>query len=92
MSYIDNRGAQGEPQSAIIVYQLLKAVDYLHNNGIVHRDIKPENILMTESREGARIVLTDFGQSRTIGDAKTTQSKAVFRMQTRVGTLGWAAP
>ena len=92
MSYLEHRGALSEAQSAIIIYQLLKAVDYLHSNGVVHRDIKPENILMTGSRDGTRIVLTDFGQSRTIGDAKAVKSRAVFRMQTKVGTYGYAAP
>ena len=92
-SYLDQRGALTEAQAAVIVRQLLKAVEYLHKNGVVHRDIKPENILMTSWRDGARIVLTDFGQARTIEGAKTaTKRAAVFRMQTLVGTYGYTAP
>eukprot|EP01051_Picozoa_sp_SAG22_P036698 SAG22_NODE_17925_length_296_cov_0.786802_1_plen_26_part_01 len=26
------------------MYQLIKAMDHMHRNGIFHRDIKPENI------------------------------------------------
>ena len=93
LSYIDQKGALTEPQAAVIIRQVLKAVEFLHNNGVVHRDIKPENILMTSWRDGARIVLTDFGQARTTDDAKAAvNNSAVFRMRTTVGTYGYTAP
>ncbi|USW51669.1 Putative serine/threonine-protein kinase, active [Septoria linicola] len=93
LSHAERNGPMEEAQAAIILRQLLEAVKYLHDNQIVHRDIKPENILMTSWKAGGRIVLTDFGQSRTIVDLENAAKKAgVFRMQTLVGTLGYAAP
>lgn len=93
LSYTELKGVLSEPQAAVIVRQILKAVDYLHRNGIVHRDIKPENVLMTSWRDGARIVLTDFGQARVINDAKAgINTPTVSRMQTLVGTIGYTAP
>lgn len=93
LSYLEMRGALGEPETAMIIRQILEAVNYMHDNGVVHRDIKPENILMTSWREGSRVVLTDFGQSRTVADMETAAKKAgVFRMYSQVGTVGYTAP
>lgn len=93
LSFMEKMGALGEPQTAVIVRQIVEAIEYLHGNQIVHRDIKPENVLLTSWREGARIVLTDFGQARTLEDTSSvTRSSAVFRMQSVVGTYGYTAP
>ena len=59
----------------------------------VHRDIKPENILMSSWRDGARIVLSDFGSARSLKPVKdAAASSAVARMNSLVGTAGYAAP
>ncbi|SMY27211.1 unnamed protein product [Zymoseptoria tritici ST99CH_1A5] len=86
-------GCLEEPEAAMISKQLLEAVEYLHLHNVVHRDIKPENILMTSWRMGARVVLTDFGQSRSLADVERAAKHAgAFRMHTQVGTPGYTAP
>lgn len=51
-----------ESRVRVMMYQVLKAIDHMHRNGIYHRDIKPENILIT----GETVKLADFGSCRGI--------------------------
>jgi tRNA A-37 threonylcarbamoyl transferase component Bud32 len=94
MSYISMKTFPlDEPEAAMVTKQLLEAVDYLHRHNVVHRDIKPENILMTSWRKGARVVLTDFGQSRSLLDVeRAARTSNVVRMQSMIGTPGYTAP
>ena len=43
-------------------YQLLKAMEFTHRNGIFHRDLKPENILLKDHH----LVLADLGSCKSI--------------------------
>lgn len=45
-----------------IMYQIIKATDFLHSHKILHRDLKPQNVLVTEGTLIAK--LADFGLSR----------------------------
>ena len=93
LSYLDKSGPLSEAESAVVARQVVNAVSYLHDHGVVHRDIKPENILMTSWREGSRIVLTDFGQARTFEETKAKlRESAALRMHSMVGTFGYTAP
>ena len=62
---------------------LLKAVLFLHHNGIIHRDIKPENIVFVEQNNFNALKLIDFGLSIQQNARKDNR---------RVGTPYYMAP
>jgi serine/threonine-protein kinase len=52
-----------------ITVQVLSALSYAHQHGVVHRDIKPSNILV---QPNDRVKLTDFGIASRAGDPRIT--------------------
>lgn len=50
-----------------LMYQMLKAVKYIHDQNLIHRDIKPENLLI--SKHGI-LKLCDFGFARKLSKRK----------------------
>ena len=55
-----------------IMYDLLLAVSYCHESGVVHRDIKMENILIDydESSQNIIVELIDFGLAAYSSDKR----------------------
>ena len=50
-----------EKSIKLIIYQILKAVKYIHSAGIIHRDLKPKNILVNKDYT---IKISDFSMGR----------------------------
>ncbi|XP_066511078.1 serine/threonine-protein kinase Chk2-like isoform X2 [Hoplias malabaricus] len=73
-----------EDIAKLYFYQMLKAVEYLHENGIIHRDLKPENVLLTSHEDECLIKITDFNQSKILEESSL--------MKTLCGTPTYLAP
>lgn len=62
---IKTRGHLEEKDSIRILQMVLEGVDYLHVKGITHRDLKPENLLFYHPGNDSKILITDFGFSKS---------------------------
>ncbi|KAF2868529.1 kinase-like domain-containing protein [Massariosphaeria phaeospora] len=95
-SYIEYKGGKlRDIEAAVVVRQILKGIEYLHRNDIVHRDLKPDNILMTSLDDGARVVITDFGNARFLPKPQSLGNhpeSLKHRMFSMAGTLEFTAP
>lgn len=60
----DRRQYLPEDRITLIMYQMLKGIEYMHSQGLLHRDIKPENMLVNV--EDGALKIADFGSSRSI--------------------------
>lgn len=66
-----------------IACEVLGALHYSHERGIVHRDIKPGNIMVNERGD---VKVMDFGIARAMSDTAATQT------QHPVGTAHYISP
>ncbi|KAJ3573609.1 hypothetical protein NP233_g2322 [Leucocoprinus birnbaumii] len=75
-------------ESSLVIHDVCRGLEYLHDNSIIHGDLKPVNILVFE---GSRACLTDFGISQ-IALATTKAITNVDDRESETGSFRWTAP
>ncbi|KAJ7570271.1 hypothetical protein O6H91_01G112700 [Diphasiastrum complanatum] len=71
-----------------IMYQLFKALKYLHSAGLLHRDIKPSNLLLDSD---CQVKLADFGLARSVAQLKDDNGQGPI-LTDYVATRWYRAP
>ncbi len=97
MPYVDGGTLRDEmeregqlPLEKAVFYleQMVAALDFAHESGVIHRDIKPANILLR--REG-RLLLTDFGLVKIVTEDQNASSH-LTGVAMPMGTPDYKAP
>ena len=69
-----------------LLIEVVDALSYAHQRGVVHRDIKPDNVMLT----GRHAVVADFGVARAVSQA--TGGDGLTSMGVALGTPAYMAP
>lgn len=89
LNLIKQYGSLNEETTKYYGAQILDAVKYMHDNGVVHRDLKPENILLDERK---RIQITDFGTAKLLEKNDAGRYPSDTRAKSFVGTAEYVSP
>ncbi|CAF0874303.1 unnamed protein product [Brachionus calyciflorus] len=79
---IVTKSRMDETQIATVCKSVLRALAFLHANGVIHRDVKSDSILLSSD---GRVKLTDFGFVAQV-------SADLQKRKSLVGTPYWMAP
>ena len=80
-----DEGRLPQDRAIRIAIEILKALDYIHANGVVHRDLKPENIMVDENDH---IKLIDFGIAGDTASRRLTYAN----FTSMLGTPNYISP
>ncbi|CDR94519.1 mitogen activated protein kinase, putative [Babesia bigemina] len=76
-----------EVHKKYILYQIIKAIHFIHSGDLLHRDLKPSNVLLNAK---CNIKLADFGLARSIAHDEITDEAPV--LTDYVATRWYRAP
>ena len=62
-----------EVHKQFIIYQVVKAIKFIHSGDLIHRDLKPSNILLDAD---CNVKLADFGLARSVASFEEDDEKA----------------
>jgi eukaryotic-like serine/threonine-protein kinase len=73
---LSRRGKISPQEAVCIIYQALKGLQYVHEQGMVHRDLKPANLMLLPSEKaptpdstlGTTVKILDIGLARMMGE------------------------
>ena len=77
--------------TAMLGYQMLNVLQYIHDRHIIHRDIKPDNYVMGINDKNAILYLLDFGLAKKYRSSKTLIQYPYIKRKKLTGTARYAS-
>jgi serine/threonine protein kinase len=80
-----------------MAHNVLHALEFMHDQGVIHRDIKPGNIMRTRAADGDKFKVIDFGIAvvgqKGRGSVQETALKTSDTgLRSQIGTVHWMSP
>ena len=77
--------------TAMLGYQMVNILQYIHDRHIIHRDIKPDNFVMGAKAKNDRLYLLDFGLAKKYRSSKTFVQYPYIKKKKLTGTARYAS-
>ena len=77
--------------TAMLGYQMVSVLQYIHDRHIIHRDMKPDNFVMGYGDKNARLYLIDFGLAKKYRSSKTLIQYPYIKKKKLTGTARYAS-
>ena len=85
--YLDSKGKLNEEEIGGLLEQMLSALEYAHEQGLVHRDIKPSNFMVSPQ---GKLKLMDFGIAKQTNPGSPEYT--ITGTNQRMGTAMYMSP
>ena len=77
--------------TAMLGYQIIKILKYIHDKHIIHRDIKPDNFAMGRNESNGTLYLIDFGLAKKFRSSRTLKQYPLIKRKSLTGTARYAS-
>ena len=77
--------------TAMIGFQLIGILHFIHDKNIIHRDVKPDNCVMGSGELNENLYLIDFGLAKKYRSSRTLKQYPLTRKKRLTGTARYAS-